>query len=76
MNRKTVLISIAMSIMSLTAAASVTHKVEGKITDEKGRGLPGANVVVVGTGKGHRPTCRANIPLRVFRPERSNSRSR
>ncbi len=52
MNRKTVLISIAMSIMSLTAAASVTHKVEGKITDEKGRGLPGANVVVVGTGKG------------------------
>ena len=32
--------------------AQKTHRVTGKITDEKGKGLPGANVVILGTGLG------------------------
>ena len=52
MNRMTLFTGIAASFIAYGATLAATHKITGKITDEKGRGLPGANIVVVGAQKG------------------------
>ncbi|HHS51076.1 MAG TPA: TonB-dependent receptor [candidate division Zixibacteria bacterium] len=52
MKNKSLLIISLFLVLALIAFAETTYRVSGKITDEKGKGLPGANIVVVGTGKG------------------------
>ncbi len=44
--------SYLASLVVFTVFAGPNHSINGKITDEKGKGLPGANIVVTGTGKG------------------------
>ncbi|MCK5833104.1 TonB-dependent receptor, partial [bacterium] len=52
MSKRLVLTVCLGLLIGLTSFAATTHKINGKIVDEKGKGLPGANIVVAGIGKG------------------------
>lgn len=52
MKTRTLFSLVVIVIFAVCAFAGDTHTVRGRVKDENGKGLPGANVVVVGTGKG------------------------
>lgn len=57
------LLSLLLFLFSLTTSLAQTGAVKGRVTDEKGEGLPGVTVLVKGTTNGTSTDLQGNYSL-------------